>query len=70
LDRNAYIHVILSNKNFCASAKAAFKLMKKALGKFLVVYSVDGYILGIAKLLIALMTTLVGSGLLYATTDF
>ena len=57
LNMNAYIYMAISNENFCSSALNAFILVLKNAAKFSFVNAIGGVFMFIARICIAIMTT-------------
>ena len=60
INKNAYIQIALSSKNFCQSAMEAFILILKHAGKFAVVSGLGGIFMLLGKMTIASVTTFLG----------
>ena len=69
LTRNAYIYMALSGEGFCSSALNAFILILKNAAKFSFVEGIADMFIFLAKVFIAVCTTLLGWVLMDAMTD-
>jgi len=60
LNANAYIYCAITSESFCPSALHAFLLILKNAAKFSFVESIAGAFMFLAKMFVAIVTTMIG----------
>lgn len=64
LNQNAYIYCAVTSESFCPSALHAFLLMMKNASKFSFVEGIAGSFMFLAKMFVAILTTMIGYAIL------